>query len=169
MFAPARILPETPKQAGSRAEVRSLLDRTSGGIIFTTIQKFAPDERGDVHPLLTDRRNVVVIADTLGNAGKLFGKVEFAYEHLPPLMREVFALANKTKGSGLSIAHPDEHGTPQPSSVRIVDAPSRRLQNAAKSCRPTRRGATALMRTPNGAHSTASDDVRFNKPAFAAP
>ncbi len=63
VFAPARILPETPKQAGSRAEMRSMLDRTSGGIIFTTIQKFAPDERGDVHPLLTDRRNVVVIAD----------------------------------------------------------------------------------------------------------
>lgn len=63
VFAPARILPETPRQAGSRAEMRSLLDRASGGIIFTTIQKFAPDERGDVHPLLTDRRNVVVIAD----------------------------------------------------------------------------------------------------------
>jgi type I restriction enzyme R subunit len=63
VFAPARILPETPKQAGSRAEMRSLLDRGSGGIIFTTIQKFAPDEKGDPHPLLTDRRNVVVIAD----------------------------------------------------------------------------------------------------------
>lgn len=63
VFAPARILPEIPKQAGSRAEMRTLLDRSSGGIIFTTIQKFAPDERGDVHPLLTDRRNVVVIAD----------------------------------------------------------------------------------------------------------
>jgi type I restriction enzyme, R subunit len=63
VFAPARILPETPKQAGSRAEMRQLLDRGSGGIIFTTIQKFAPDEKGDVHPLLTDRRNVVVIAD----------------------------------------------------------------------------------------------------------
>jgi type I restriction enzyme R subunit len=63
VFAPARILPETPKQAGSRAEMRSLLDRGSGGIIFTTIQKFAPDEKGDPHPLLTDRRNVIVIAD----------------------------------------------------------------------------------------------------------
>jgi type I restriction enzyme R subunit len=63
VFAPARILPETPKQAASRAEMRALLDRTSGGIVFTTIQKFAPDERGDVHPLLSDRRNVVVIAD----------------------------------------------------------------------------------------------------------
>jgi type I restriction enzyme R subunit len=63
VFAPARILPETPKQAGSRAEMRSLLDRRAGGIVFTTIQKFAPDERGDAHPLLSDRRNVVVIAD----------------------------------------------------------------------------------------------------------
>ena len=63
VFAPARILPETPKQAGSRVEMRALLDRSSGGIIFTTIQKFAPDEKGDLHPLLTDRRNVIVIAD----------------------------------------------------------------------------------------------------------
>jgi type I restriction enzyme R subunit len=63
VFAPARILPEQPKQATSRTDIRRLLDRVSGGIIFTTIQKFAPEERGDVHPLLTDRRNVVVIAD----------------------------------------------------------------------------------------------------------
>ena len=63
VFAPARILPELPKQATSRAEMRRLLDRGSGGIIFTTLQKFAPDEKGDVHPVLTDRRNVIVIAD----------------------------------------------------------------------------------------------------------
>jgi type I restriction enzyme R subunit len=63
VFAPARILPEGPRQATSRAELRSMLARVSGGIVFTTIQKFAPEERGDVHPVLTDRRNVVVIAD----------------------------------------------------------------------------------------------------------
>jgi len=63
VFAPARILPEEPKQASSRAEMRRLLDRSSGGIIFSTIQKFAPEIRGDVHPVLTDRRNVVVVAD----------------------------------------------------------------------------------------------------------
>jgi len=63
VFAPARILPEEPKQAGSRAEMRKLLDRVSGGIVFTTLQKFAPDERGDIHPVLTERRNVIVIAD----------------------------------------------------------------------------------------------------------
>ena len=63
VFAPARILPETPRRADSRSEMRQMLNRTSGGIIFTTIQKFAPEARGDTHPVLTDRRNVVVIAD----------------------------------------------------------------------------------------------------------
>ena len=64
VFAPSRILPETPRKADSRAELRQLLDRTSGGIVFATIQKFAPDgDRRDPHPLLTERRNVVVVAD----------------------------------------------------------------------------------------------------------
>ena len=35
----------------------------SGGIVFTTIQKFLPEEKGGTYPLLTDRRNIVVIAD----------------------------------------------------------------------------------------------------------
>lgn len=63
VFAPARILPEEPKQASTRAEMRQLLDRVSGGIIFTTIQKFAPEVKGDVHPILSERRNVIVITD----------------------------------------------------------------------------------------------------------
>jgi type I restriction enzyme R subunit len=63
VFAPARILPETPRRADNRAEMRQMLNRSSGGIIFTTIQKFAPEVRGDTHPVLTDRRNVVVVAD----------------------------------------------------------------------------------------------------------
>ncbi len=63
VFAPSRILPEQPQQATSRAHMRQLLERPSGGIIFTTVQKFAPDEKGDVHPALTERRNVVVVAD----------------------------------------------------------------------------------------------------------
>lgn len=63
VFAPARILPETPVQAEGRDDLRSLLTRASGGIIFTTIHKFAPGEDGDANPVLTDRRNVVVVAD----------------------------------------------------------------------------------------------------------
>lgn len=63
VFAPAEILPEKPIQADSRADLRSLLRRASGGIIFTTVQKFAPEAGGDTNPVLTDRRNVVVVAD----------------------------------------------------------------------------------------------------------
>jgi type I restriction enzyme, R subunit len=35
----------------------------SGGVVFTTIQKFAPDAKGDRNPVLSDRRNIIVIAD----------------------------------------------------------------------------------------------------------
>ena len=62
-FAPAQILPERPVQAESRADLRTLLQRTSGGIVFATLQKFAPLPGDDVNPVLTDRRNVVVVAD----------------------------------------------------------------------------------------------------------
>ena len=58
------LLGETPKQANSRSELREhLMDRPSGGIIFTTIQKFGLDEGEDKFPVLTDRHNIVVIAD----------------------------------------------------------------------------------------------------------
>ena len=63
VFAPADILPEKPAQADSRADLRTLLRRASGGIIFTTLQKFAPEQGDDANPVLTDRRNVVVVAD----------------------------------------------------------------------------------------------------------
>ncbi len=62
-FAPARILPETPVQAETRTDLRAKLKRASGGIVFTTLQKFAVGEDGDSNPVLTDRRNVVVVAD----------------------------------------------------------------------------------------------------------
>lgn len=57
------LLRQTPQQAGDRDELRRLLDRASGGVIFTTLQKFAPEPGERDYPLLTDRRNVVVIAD----------------------------------------------------------------------------------------------------------
>ncbi|MHC1563170.1 type I restriction endonuclease subunit R [Actinomycetospora sp. C-140] len=63
VFAPARILPEAPAQASSRSDLRQKLQRASGGIIFTTLQKFATDPRDDTELVLTDRRNVVVVAD----------------------------------------------------------------------------------------------------------
>lgn len=57
------LLRQEPVQATSRAELRNLLTRESGGIIFTTIHKFAPEDKGDSIPVLTDRKNVIVIAD----------------------------------------------------------------------------------------------------------
>jgi type I restriction enzyme R subunit len=57
------ILRQPPVQAESRAHLRQLLSVQAGGVVFTTIQKFFPDEKGDHHPLLSERRNIVVIAD----------------------------------------------------------------------------------------------------------
>lgn len=56
-------LGQTPVQAGDRAHLRELLRVASGGVVFTTMQKFMPDEKGDRMPCLSERRNIVVIAD----------------------------------------------------------------------------------------------------------
>jgi type I restriction enzyme R subunit len=57
------LLRQTPQQAADRDDLRKLLDRPSGGVIFTTLQKFAPEPGTTDYPILTDRRNVIVIAD----------------------------------------------------------------------------------------------------------
>lgn len=57
------ILRQTPSQANSRDSLRELLSVESGGIVFTTLQKFAPDEETGEMPCLTDRTNVIVMAD----------------------------------------------------------------------------------------------------------
>ncbi|MBK8529714.1 MAG: type I restriction endonuclease subunit R [Rubrivivax sp.] len=58
------LLREQPVQAGTRQDLRALLgNRPSGGIVFATIQKFMPGEDEDVFPLLSDRSNIVVMAD----------------------------------------------------------------------------------------------------------
>jgi type I restriction enzyme R subunit len=63
-FARCReLLRQPPVQAADRADLRKKLAVASGGVVFTTIQKFFPEERSDRHPVLSERRNVVVIAD----------------------------------------------------------------------------------------------------------
>ena len=63
-FARCRdLLRQPPVQAKSRADLRELLSVAAGGVVFTTIHKFFPEEKGDRHPTLSDRRNIVVIAD----------------------------------------------------------------------------------------------------------
>ena len=57
-----QLLRQSPVQAGNREELKKLLSVASGGVVFTTIQKFQPDE-GNVYDRLSDRKNIVVIAD----------------------------------------------------------------------------------------------------------
>jgi type I restriction enzyme R subunit len=58
------LMRQTPQQAESRQELRELIgNRAAGGVIFTTIQKFAPDQDEDKFPALTDRRNIFVFTD----------------------------------------------------------------------------------------------------------
>lgn len=57
------LLRQPPEQAADRADLRARLARASGGVVFTTIQKFLPEQSGDKHPMLSERRNIVVIAD----------------------------------------------------------------------------------------------------------
>ena len=56
------LLRQMPVQAESREQLRELLQVSSGGVVFTTIQKFMPD-KGEKMPELSPRRNIVVIAD----------------------------------------------------------------------------------------------------------
>ncbi|WP_328951347.1 type I restriction endonuclease subunit R [Streptomyces sp. NBC_00184] len=67
-FLESEVLPETPRQIATRAELREeLAAKRTGGILFTTLQKFGrtkqEKESGTDHPLLSDRRNIVVVVD----------------------------------------------------------------------------------------------------------
>lgn len=84
----AETLKQTPVQAGDRDELREILaSRQSGGIIFTTVQKFALEEKETAHPILSERKNIVVVSDEAhrsqyGDKAKLnpkTGKYTFGY------------------------------------------------------------------------------------------
>lgn len=86
--AASDLLKTTPLQAGDRDELREMLaSREAGGIIFTTVQKFALQEEEEAHPLLSDRTNIVVISDEAhrsqyGTKGRLdtkTGRYVFGY------------------------------------------------------------------------------------------
>lgn len=57
------LLRQSPRQANSRDEIKELLRVSSGGVIFTTVQKFMPEVKGLKYPMLSDRNNIIVIAD----------------------------------------------------------------------------------------------------------
>lgn len=57
------LIRQTPEQAGSRDDLHQLLNRASGGVIFTTVQRFSPEAGEENFSELTARRNVIVMAD----------------------------------------------------------------------------------------------------------
>jgi len=85
-----QLLRQEPVQASNRAHLKKLLKTSGGGIIFTTIQKFSPEELSENFELLSDRKNIIVIADeahrsqygfsakTLIKNGEAFTKYGFA-------------------------------------------------------------------------------------------
>lgn len=57
------LIRQNPEQADSRYDLKQLLDKAAGGVVFTTVQKFSPDRGEESFPMLSDRRNIIVIAD----------------------------------------------------------------------------------------------------------
>jgi len=58
-----QLLRQEPAQVSSREDLKSKLKTAGGGIIFTTIQKFFPEDGSETFDLLSDRKNIIVIAD----------------------------------------------------------------------------------------------------------
>ena len=57
------LIRQKPEQADSRYDLKQLLDKAAGGVVFTTVQKFSPERGEESFPMLSDRRNIIVIAD----------------------------------------------------------------------------------------------------------
>ncbi len=68
-----QLLRQEPVQAQSRPHLKKLLKVAGGGIIFTTIQKFYPEDGGEVYDLLSERKNIVVVADEAHRSQYGFG------------------------------------------------------------------------------------------------
>ena len=96
------LLREQPVQASTRQELRALLgNRPSGGIVFATIQKFMPGEDEDAFPLLSDRSNIVVIADEAH-------RTQYGFEAKLKTVKQRPATTVLTTGTGQPAAHKAE-------------------------------------------------------------
>ena len=67
------LLRQKPQQAATREKLKELLQVSSGGIIFTTIQKFFPEGKTRKYPLLSERKNIIIIADEAHRSQYGFG------------------------------------------------------------------------------------------------
>nr|WP_201360624.1 type I restriction endonuclease subunit R [Dictyobacter formicarum] len=106
------LLRETPAQADDRKNLRELLEnRPSGGIIFTTIQKFTPGEDEDSFPILSERHNIVVICDEAhrtqyGLEARLNKKGEYEYGYAKH-MRDALPNATFIAFTGTPVSQTD--------------------------------------------------------------
>ncbi len=90
------LLREQPVQGETRQDLRAkLANRPSGGIVFATIQKFMPGEDEDSYPILSDRHNIVVIADEAH-------RTQYGFE--------AKLKTRKARGSALSVDLPTQQG-----------------------------------------------------------
>jgi type I restriction enzyme R subunit len=115
----ADLLGQTPVQAANREHLRELLNRASGGVVFTTIQKFMP-EKGEAMPELSARQNIVVIADEAhrsqyGFGGKVNEKTGVMTYGFASNLRDALPNASFIGFTGTPIEQVD--ATPGPCSV----------------------------------------------------
>ena len=104
------LLGQEPTQAETRADLRQkVVGCASGGVVFTTIQKFFPEERGDTHPTLSERRNIVVIADEAHRS---------QYDFIDGFARAHKGCPPNVPRSSASREHPLRRGRQHPSRVR---------------------------------------------------
>jgi type I restriction enzyme R subunit len=86
------LLREQPVQVATRQDLRAKLgNRPSGGIVFATIQKFMPGEDEDTFPVLSDRSNIVVIADEAH-------RTQYGFEAKLKTIKPAKAAANAAQG-----------------------------------------------------------------------
>lgn len=113
-YASGGLLRQRPRQADSRKELVNLLSVESGGIIFTTMQKFSPEEGEVTMPVLTDRRNVIVMADEAhrtqyGFSAKFDGTGEEVKYGYAKYLRDALPNASFVGFTGTPVASTDKN------------------------------------------------------------
>ncbi|MCK5057316.1 MAG: type I restriction endonuclease subunit R [Candidatus Aminicenantes bacterium] len=114
----SQLLRQAPVQAGSREHLKDLLKVASGGIVFTTVQKFSPEDGEEIYPLLSPRENIVVIADEAHRSqygfkaktiiDKESGEVRTAYG-FAKYMRDALPNATFIGFTGTPVEHTDKN------------------------------------------------------------
>ncbi|MEY8095837.1 type I restriction endonuclease subunit R [Falsihalocynthiibacter sp. S25ZX9] len=83
------LIRQTPEQIVDRSDLRAKLDRQSGGVVFSTLQKFSPLQGEENFPMLSDRRNIIVLVDEAHRSqygfdaklNRLTGERRYGYAH----------------------------------------------------------------------------------------